>query len=402
VRDVSARFLAAVRGPYQVASRAVLVDASPQFGLHPTGTEIPIIDGRVTFQSLSDIKSTLNMTVPGDYYAALQPYGTELFIERGVEFANGDREMVGLGYFRVEQATQDNAPYGPVSIQALDRVAQLQQNKLAFPLPLNNGDSHRAVFHRLFNGIPIPQQATYPGLSPAGYAAYTGARIPISWTSYNPDTTTIIGDQIVEDDAFSYLRDLIKIYNASMMRFTFSGELLVYSIAIDASYPVYTLTGGVGGQIIKAKRTVKRTDVHNLVTAYGSDPSSITDFIITANNDPASALAYGKATYPAFGPAPTYYSSPLLQTNADVELAGETLLRRFRMLPETNTLTVIPNPALETNDVIDLVYRPGMDPVRCIIDSITMPLDATSTGSIITRIPTATEGYGLGLGFLGP
>jgi uncharacterized protein DUF5047 len=402
MRNVSGRFLAAVNGPHQVASRAILVDSAPQFGLHPTGMDIPIIDGRVTFQSLSDVHSTLSMTVPGDYWDELQPYGVEFFIERGVEFANGDRETVGLGYFRVEQVAQDNAPYGPISIQALDRTAQLQQNKLAFPLPLNNGDSHRAVFHRLFNGIPIPQQATYPGLSPAGYAAYPGARIPISWTSYNPDAITIIGDQIVEDDAYGYLRDLIKIYNASMMRFTFSGELLVYSIAIDASYPVYTLTGGAGGQIIKAKRTTKRTDVCNLVTAYGSDPTSITDFVITANNDPASRLAYGKTTYPSFGPAPTYYSSPLLQTNADVELAGETLLRRFRMLPETNTLTVIPNPALETNDVIDLIYRPGMDPVRCIIDSIILPLDSVSTGTITTRIPTATEGYGLGLGFLGP
>jgi hypothetical protein len=402
MRSVSSRFLAAVKGPHKVAARAVLVDAAPQFGLNPTGTEIPIISGSITTQSLSDVKSTLTLTVPGDYYTALKPYGTELFISRGVEFANGDRELVGLGYYRIEQITQDEAPYGPVSIQGLDRISQLQQNKLAFPLPLNNADSHRSVFHRLFNGIAIPQQATYPGLSPAGFAAYPNARIPISWTSYNPDTTTIIGDQIVEDDAYGYLRDLIKIYNASMMRFTYTGELLVYSIAIDASYPVYTLTGGAGGQIIKAKRVTKRTDVANSVTAYGSDPTSITDFIITQNDDPASALAFNKTTYPAFGPAPTYYSSPLLQTNADVELAGETLLRRFRMLPETNTLTVIPNPALETNDPIDVIYRPGMDPVRCIIDSMVMPLTAALTGTITTRIPTATEGYGLGLGFLGP
>jgi hypothetical protein len=402
VREVSARFLAAVAGPHQVSSRAILVDSSPQFGLHPTGTDIPIIDGSVTFQSLSDVKGTLSITVPGDYYDVLQPYGTELFIERGVEFAPGDTERVGLGYYRVEQVAQDNAPYGPIRLDCLDRISQLQQNKLAFPLPLNNGDSHRAVFHRLFNGIAIPQQATYPGLSPDGYAAYPGARIPISWTSYDPDAITIIGDQIVEDDAYGYLRDLIKIYNASMMRFTYAGELLVYTVAIDASYPVYTLTGGAGGQIIKAKRVVKRTDVHNVVTAYGSDPTSITDFIINTNNDPASAIAFNKTTYPAFGPAPTYYSSPLLQTDADVELAAETLLRRYRMLPLVNTLTVVPNPALETNDPIDVVYRPGLDPVRCIIDSIVLPLVSNTSGTITTRIPTATEGYGLGLGFLGP
>jgi hypothetical protein len=402
MRSVSSRFLAAVNGPHKVSSRAVLVDSAPQFGLSPTGTEIPIVDGSITMQSLSDVKATASVTVPGDYWDALQPYGVELFLESGIEYAPGDTERVGLGYYRVEQITQDNAPYDTITCQCLDRTAQLQQNFVAFPVPLNNGDSHRNVFHRLFNGIPIPQQATYPGLDPGGYAAYPNARIPISWTSYNPDTTTIIGDQIVSDDAYGYLRDLIKIYNASMMRFTYEGELLVYSVAIDASYPVYTLTGGTGGQIIKAKRVVKRTDVHNVVTAYGSDPTSITDFIINVNDDPASKLALNKTTYPAFGPSPVYYSSPLLQTDADVELAGQVLLRRNRFLPEINTITMIPNPALECNDPIDVVYRPGFDPVRCIIDSHIIPLTSNTSATLTTRIPTATEGYGLGLGFLGP
>jgi len=339
------------------------------------------------------------LTVPGSYWDLVQPFGAEVYIERGIEFAPGDAEYVGLGYHRIEEASQDNAPFGQIQLTCLDRIAQLQQNKLVFPLPLNNGDSHRAVFERLVNGIAIPQQATYPGLSPDGYGMYLDGRVPIYWKSYDPDATTIIGDQIVEDDAYAYLAQLIKFYYAGL-RFRTTGELEVFSFKFDFSHAVATLNGGTGGEIISTKRGVKRTDVHNIVTAYGSDPSSITDFIITFNSDSASPLAWNKSTFPKFGPAPTYYSSPLLQTDGDVELAGEVLLRRYIALPESFTLSVVCNPALECNDPIDVVMRPDFPPQRCMLDTITIPLTAGTPGTITTRIPTATEGLSLGLGLL--
>lgn len=402
MRSVTPQFLATVQGPYTIAAEAILVDSCPQFGTQPTGTSIPIVDGSVTFQSLSDIHATLQLTVPGDYWSALQPFGVELFIRCGVQYSPGNVEMCPLGYYRVEQITQANAPYDTIVVQGLDRMAQVEQNQLTFPLPISDGNTHRSIFEACVNGIPIPQQSTFPGLQAAGNAAYPGSTIPITWTSYNPDTTLIIGDQIIQDSTYQYLSQLIQYYNASMMRFTDSGEMLVYSVAIDANYPVLTLTGGTNGQIIKSQRLAKRTDVHNCVTSYGTDPTALTDFIISYNNDPASPLAFNKTTYPQFGPAPTYYSSPLLQTNNDVLLAGQTLLERYQMLPLIHTFTMIPNPAIECNDVIDVIYRPGLQPVRCIVDTIILPLSSSTPATLTTRIPTATEGYGLGLGFLGP
>lgn len=389
----------ALRGPHKIAVRATLVEETPQFGLNPIGTPIPVVGGNVTVQALSDIKSTLTMQCPAQYWDQVQPFGAEIFIERGIEFAPGDAEYVALGYHRIEQAVQDNAPYGPITLTCLDRISQLQQNKLAFPLPLNNGDSHRAVFERLVNGIAIPQQATYPGLSPDGYGMYLDARVPIYWTGYNPDTTLIIGDQIVEDDAYAYLAQLIKFYYAGI-RFRNSGEMEVYSLKFDFSHAVATLHAGAGGEIIATQRLIKRTDVHNVVTAYGSDPSSITSFIITFNADSASPLAWNKTTFPKFGPSPTYYSSPLLQTDGDVELAGEVLLRRYIALPLTYTLQVVCNPALQTNDPIDVIIRPEFPASRAMIDQIIIPLTADTPGQITTRIPTATEGLSLGLGIL--
>jgi hypothetical protein len=89
-----------------------------------------------------------------------------------------------------------------------------------------------------------------------------------------------------------------------------------------------------------------------------------------------------------------------LQTDGDVELAGEVLLRRYIALPLTYTLSVVSNPALECNDPIDVVVRPDLAPFRCMLDTIVIPLTANVPGTITTRIPTATEGLSLGLGIL--
>ncbi|MGH3546679.1 MAG: DUF5047 domain-containing protein [Pseudonocardiaceae bacterium] len=338
--------------------------------------------------------------MPGTYWDAVQPYGAEIFLEAGVEFAPGDIELVPLGYFRIEQASQQIAPFGPIELTCLDRIAQIQQNQLMLPLPISDGNTHRDVFEALINGINIPAQQTYPGVVPAGNPAYLNGRVPITWTAYNPDKTVIVGDQIVQDSTYGFLADLIHIYNAAI-RFTNDGGMLVYSLLVDYSVPKATLTAGKGGTILSAQRITKRTDVHNIVTAYGTDPSSITDFIVSFNADSSSPLAWNSTTYPnVFGPSPTYYSSPLLQTDGDVILAGEALLRRYRALPLVNTLQVISNPAIEPFDPIDVVLWPGMAPVRAIVDSMIIPLSYDTPGTIVTRIPLATEGLQLGLGVL--
>jgi hypothetical protein len=408
VHAVSDRFLKAVQGSYRSAYELTLCDPIPQFGTNPTGYKIPVVDGTITLSSLTDIKSTATVMVPGNIavpgfgtpWDAFQPFGAELYVKLGVEYANGERELVPLGYHRIEQVTQNSAPFGPIEIIALDRIAQIQQNNVQMPIPLNDGNSHRDVFERLVNGISIPQQATFPGVSPSGPGAYNNARIPISWTGYNPDKTVIVGDQIVQDSTYNYLADLIHIYN-SAIRFNNDGGMEVFSLLVDYHAAKATLTAGRGGNVITVQRTTKRTGVSNICTAYGTDPNSITDFIISYNSDSASPLAWNSTQFPnVFGPATTYYSSPLLQTDGDVVLAGEALLRRFRALPLVYTLQVIPNPALQPFDPIDVIPWPDYNPTRAIIDTMTLPLNVNKPAQIITRIPLATEGLQLGLGVL--
>ena len=128
VYAVSQRFLDAASGSHRAVSRVQVLPVKdpaesqawifrPQFGANPTGgTELPLLDGDVKLTSTADVNGTCEFTVSGDYWDVLQPYGVELFVERGIDFGDGTREMVPCGYFGIEEISQDKAPAGPVRV----------------------------------------------------------------------------------------------------------------------------------------------------------------------------------------------------------------------------------------------------------------------------------------------
>jgi hypothetical protein len=390
MRPVSPAFLAAVTGSHTMAVRAVLVDAAPQFTTRPTGEVLPILAGDVSLSARTDVKSTLSLTVPGAYWSDVQPYGNEVYVQRGVRLGSGEVEYADLGYHRIEQADQEDAPYGPIVLTCLDRVAQLQQNKLPYPIPVDEGATHRAVFERLINGGT--------GLAPiegTAYAAYPAAPVPIIWNAYDPDAATIFSDQVVADDSYKFLAALAAERNATL-RFDGSGRLVIASITVNAAVAVASIHGGSGGTRTKISRTSSRKGVYNIVTAYGSDPANATGFVVTFNSDSSSPLAWNRTAHPAFGPAPRYFASPLLQDDAAVESASARLLDRYTGLPEPLTISCVPNPAIEPDDVID-VPMAGRQPYRVVVDTHVIPLVADQLAKITTRTLNDSEGSDRGL-----
>jgi hypothetical protein len=148
---VSDRFLDTISGTHRAVSRALLL-TSTQFGATPAGIELPILDGDVKLAAVADVKSTLELTVPGDFWAQNQPYGAEIWVARGVKFGDGTEELVPLGYFRIDDIEQDDAPYGPVRLSCSDRTSQIKQNRVLYPFQVPVGYTHRQLFERLVNG----------------------------------------------------------------------------------------------------------------------------------------------------------------------------------------------------------------------------------------------------------
>jgi hypothetical protein len=251
---VSARFLDVLTGSHRAIVRARLF-TSPQVSSNPVGgTELPVSSGNVKMTSGADVKATLELEVPGEYWEIVQPYSGEIFVERGIDFGDGTTELVPLGWYRITKSSQQSQPFGAVRIQASDRTVALQQNRVLYPFQVPTGYTHRQLFERLVNGRVV---ATDP-LNSLGYAALLFTAIPISWVAYDPDRYTVDGGQTVEDSTYDFLAKLADDKGA-VLRFDESGGLVVDVAGRDPdTAPVYVVQPGVNGNLIDASRETSR------------------------------------------------------------------------------------------------------------------------------------------------
>jgi hypothetical protein len=265
MRPVSARLLATIRGSHLAVFRA-RVCTTFQTGTNPTGTEIPIIDGDVKASASATIRSTLSLTTaePWPRLASdlLAPYGNELFIERGVAFGNGQREWVGLGYFRIETPEQEDVPDGEVTIAASDRMAGIVDARFLTP---------RQFAATLTRGQLVTTLITevYPSAT-------------ISWD----DTAVrdgLVGRAIItEDDRAATLNDLITSLG-KVGYWRYDGVFRVETPPAVTGAPSWTIDAGTNGVLVQMSRGLTRERVYNVVVATGEAGDT------TA---PARAVAY--------------------------------------------------------------------------------------------------------------
>lgn len=370
----STRFRQTVVGSHLAVSRVRLL-TSVQFGANPTGSELPLLAGDVKMSASADIKATATVTVPGDYWSVVQPYGSELFIERGVSFGDGTAEYVPLGYFRIDKATQDQQPYGPVVLDLSDRTAQLKQVRAVFPWQVPAATTHRQLVAALVNGVA-------DGVGTYGMYGPAAPDVAVDWSAagYDPDTTTVGNDVVVDDFVYDFLSKLIDAHGA-LLRFAPTGELAVVATEPDPAAPALrTIVEGVTGTLVKASRSVSRDGVYNMVRAVGSDPAYMTGY----------QLAYIVAPNPLawdgpFGPSLRYYASPVLVDADGAAAAAGTTLAKSTGLPTTTSLFTVPDPSNQPLDKINALVA-GVQETH-IIDDLTIPL-LVSGGSpveIVTR-----------------
>lgn len=368
MRPVSDAFLRTLRGGHQAIFRATVCETF-QTGTTPTGTRIPILAGDVNLDATASIRSTADLTTDGTSVAwprraddLLAPYGNELYIERGVKYSDDLVEYVGLGYHRIEEPDQDQAPDGPIRISARDRMAGIIDALLTEPRQYGTTASLAFIVTDLVTGV-------YPDAT-------------IEWDDDTGDDI-LTRSVIVESDRYRFLDDLVKA-QGKIWYWDHRGVLVIKTPPSPAS-PVYDVDSGPGGVLLQLSRWLSRTGVYNAVVASGegADTGYVARGIAYDDNPDSPTYFSGR-----FGPVPRFFSSPMLLSDAQARAAAESLLRETLGLPYTLDLALSPNPALEPGDPIR-VRGPGRDGVEThVIESLTIPLTADQDMAATTREQT--------------
>lgn len=367
MRPVSDRFLNSLRGSHRAVSTAFVVEPG-QEGVSPTGTEISIISGDVQLDATASIRSTLQITTDGtgnfptSASDSLTPYGNEIFIRRGIAFSGGSVEYVSLGYFRINNVEQNDAPNGPITISAQDRMAGIVEGRLVSPKQYLATDTYGDVFDDLVLEI-------YPSAT-------------IEWDD-STDGDAIGRSLIAEEDRFQFLDDLVTSVG-KIWFWDYRGVLVIKDVP-DETESVWRVNAGESGVIVSLARSISREGVYNAVVAYGEalDTTTPSRAVVVDNNPDSPTYWDGD-----FGKVPRFYSSPFITTDAQALSAATSLLKQKLGLPYQVDFTTIPNPALEPYDpvAINIDYRP-VDEIH-VIERITIPLTSDQAMTADTREQT--------------
>lgn len=365
MRPVSERFLRTLRGAHRMVAEALIV-APGQTGVQPTGTAIPILGGDVQVDGGAQNRSTLQLTTegagmwPARASDALAPYGNEVFVRRGIVFGDGAKEWVSLGYHRLNTPEQDEAPNGPIVLQATDRMSGIIDARLTAPRPFSASTTVGAVVSALVLEV-------YPWAT-------------IEWDDATSGQT--IGRQvIVEEDRYRFLDDLVK--SVGKVWWWDHRGVLVIRTPPSVSEPVWEVNHGEGGVLVSVSRRLTREGVYNAVVATGEGADTAMPVrAVVVDNNPASPTYWGGG----FGKVPRFFSSPFITSNEQAKTAASGMLAAELGLPYAVDFTSVPNPALEPYDPVRVTY-PGRSEIH-VIDRLTIPLTAEAALSASTRQQT--------------
>ena len=376
MRPVSNRFLRTVRGSHRMRARARVI-TTYQEGTSPTGTEVDVHGGQVRIDATADVRSTLDLATFDTWGELITPYGNELFIERGIDYGNGETEWVSLGYFRIDQIEQEAVPSGALRVAASDRMAQVIDQRLPEPVQYPSSTTLGEVFADMISTGPT--------------APFPGATIEFDDPAVEDDT--LGAPQLAEESRYEFLRDLATA-RGKVLFWDHRGVLVVRD-RWAAEVPI-VIDAGRDGVLVALNRHLGREGYYNGVSASGESPAEGVPppHALAINDDPADPLRWGGP----FGKVPRFYVSSFITTDAHAENAALNILATYQGLPYTVDVSAVPNPALEPADIIRVVALDGLVEDH-VIEALSIGLTPSDPLPLQTRSlsaeDTVLEGYGL-------
>lgn len=296
----------------------------------------------------------------------LSPFTRELFVEAGLEYGNGQRVYVGLGFFRIYSPEQPDAGAGgAISVTAYDRSAFLRDSRLPTPVAFGPGTSVAAVFAALVG------PGSYPWL-PATVFDYDAA-------------ADVITARVAERERLDFLVELAT-SRGKVFYFDSTGTPRVRSVPDPgAGGWIFDVDAGPGGVLAGWGRTQTRDQVYSGVLAEGEQTADAAPPRALAIDDNPASPTYWDGD---FGRIPRFFSSSFIETAAQAASAAGGLLPRWSGAPYTLDLSLAPNVALRPYDVVRVFPRGQGDPFDYEVhqlERLSIPLTAGEAMTSTTR-----------------
>lgn len=365
-------FAAVVSGSHDMLVTARVVTGL-QTGFNPAGVDLLILAGDVQYDATADVLATLELQIPGideDTGKSLfprrpsdllAPYGTEVFVARGVDLGGGGNLSSPLGYFTIRSVEQDDAPYGPIRLSCQDRMAGIIEARPLTPREFRRTRTVGSVF-----------------------ATVVGEVYPTAIIAFDDDSAAdTLGRTLVMEE--SRYEVLLEIADSLGKVVYWDGQgILRVETAPDDTVPLWEVKAGRNGVLVTSGRRVTRNGVFNGVVATGEavDSSIAPVRAVVVDRGPSSPTRWASVDDGGFGFVPRFYASPFIRTNEQARTTAQEMLRRSLGAPYSVDFGSVVNPALRPWHPIRVTQQDG-NRERHVVDRNTVPLVASAhmTGS---------------------
>ena len=356
--DVSDRFLAALRDTHAVSVAAFLYAPGSS-----DPVEVNVIGGtvdansaaRILRQASVDLALAREDTDLRDLIEAL-PFGGYCSVERGIRFADRTVERVPLGMFRVDSVVCGELT-GTATLSLSDRFAQVRDE-------------------------PFPAPWTPVGMHPSDALVNIVQQVFGSSIAYHvetvPSSEPVMAGTIYDSDKTAAITDLTQAIGGEVL-FDAYGDFVVRP-SYKPGNPAWTINAGRRGVLTKAETTLDRSSVRNGVSVRGqpdSDQPPIYGLALYTN--PTDPLRWGGP----FGKVLLIADSTAVTTQAQADAAAASLLNLRLALSRTFNVESVPNPALEPEDVVAIVFPDGSVEQQAIKETH-IGLDSSGTLQLVT------------------
>lgn len=276
----------------------------------------------------------------------LATYGARLMIRRGVEYGDGSTELVPLGVFRLDQVS-GNPAEGPVTLTGKDISVIVTDDKFTAPYQVT-GTVVGAITSLVTRSIPDAQILSSIVDAPIGARAWDADGDP--WAACQEVAAAAGAECYVNSDGAFVIAELPDLLTA---------------------IPVWSVEATEGGMYVKGDRSMSSDGVHNGVLAKGEGAGAGAPVQYLAVDDDPGSPTYWDGPY---GRRPTTYSSSTLTTVGACAAAANLQLRAAKAPNSKGDLSSLPNPALESGDVIRVMHPDGLKELHQVA-GFTVPLD---------------------------
>lgn len=319
--------------------------------------------GSVQVTARNRIRRTLTAVLPESAYPTsstdpLAPYGARLRVYQGITGPNG--ELIG----------------SEVPVFA-GRIRSVQRQRFSGTTTVTAEDPFADVNDLQFESSYVPEAGSLivPTIEGLIIEAWPTAQFVDLTGAMDPVPTGMMWDQ----DRGQAVDDLAAAIGAEVFFQPDDTTCVIRPVPMLGGTPVWALTEGQGGVLLRDTDSRDRGDVANRIVVHGEAPGQV-PLQVTVTDDGATSLTrYGGP----YGRVVRHYSNALITTTTQGRTAGIARLARSIGATRVRQLDTPPNAALEAGDLIAVTTTAGAE--QHIADSFTLPFEVSAGMTTQTR-----------------